>query len=185
MKWLWVCASLAACHPSLGQVPDASIEIDGVQVRTGITASEALLLFKGNRVSRHDKELFIMPGGNKMSAVIVGTLHIDNETIVGACRPWDYFGSADTAKGTSDAELARVLFAAVNGSASAATSQSATVETGVYRPNAQVTVETLVIQMGQRTISVTRQENHQGSFPPFVEVEECLYKPGWTRPLKH
>ena len=65
----------------------------------------------------------------------------------------------------------------------------AVLETSVER-TAQFTAETLLIRIGQRTIRMTRQQTHVAPRPPldqlsaFVEVEECLFKPGWTLKTK-
>jgi hypothetical protein len=75
------------------------------------------------------------------------------------------------------------------GPAAKQASQSAIVESHVdSKP--QVTVETLTIHLGQRTINVIRDENHSpiGAsseiFPPLVSVEECLWELGWPKASK-
>lgn len=177
---LGLCCSLRA------QTPNPSIEIEGVQIRPGMTRSAALLLFKEEQTTITDHEItngieeieITVPhtshdrsGKGLVLAQIRGTLHISNEIVVGACRPWDY-------SETEDSELARVLFAAVNGAASTGTSQPAIVTTSVDR-KPQQTVEYLTIQIGQREIDVTRQEHHIRGAPTFVFVEECLWARGY------
>ena len=114
MKPLCICfAFLNLCCSLYAQTSNESIEIEGVQVRPGINVNEALLLLKGKNVRLTDSEILItVPhsiGNGPALQVIRGTLHIDNETVVSACRPWAYSTS-------DDSELARVLFAAVSGS---------------------------------------------------------------------
>ena len=202
MKWLWVCASVATCIPLLGQVPDASIDIDGVKIRHGITLSEAQSLFKtvGHQLLRLSPSLFSVevPGlpPKEMASEVarspqllemygrtVGRLHLENENVVGACRWWNLAGEGQLApngqpQSAPSSELARVLMAAI-GPAATQASQSAAVGVRVDN-NPQDTVETLTIHIGQRTINVIRDENHRpiGSssviIARLVDVEECL-----------
>jgi hypothetical protein len=188
MKWFWACFMFASlCYLLPAQTPNLSIEIAGVQVRPGMTVSQAMLLFKGKHVTRNDTQLWIAepykppPGGLRRDGTIethhldgsvtyeppgdkiVGTLHIgclgcmEEDMVLGACRPRDYSLNAED----SDSELARVLFAfaAVNGSGSKEPTQNAWVTTSVWR-QPQWTDEILEIQIGQRVISVTRRENY-------------------------
>jgi hypothetical protein len=189
LKWAASSALLAiSCAVVLAQIPvsQTQIEIAGVQVQPGITVSEALLLFKGKQVSRFDKGIYIeetvyFAKGTLQS--IVGTLHLEKDVVTSACRNWD--PSEDSA------DLARVLFAAVNASSSKEAATNAILETGVDRA-ADHTVETLLIRIGQRTIDISRQQGHRpmvnppyGNAPPFVTVEECLSQPGTKVVLLH
>jgi hypothetical protein len=177
MRCLRGCLVLTSlCCSLLAQKPDIGIEIEGVQIKPGITVSDALILLKDKDVSRDDNRLLIkVPQtiGQQVLHVIVGTLQINNEIVVGACKPWSY-------SDPDDSELARVLFGAVNGSSSGPKSQAATITTSVER-KPQQTFEVLLIQIGQRVIRVVRSENHgvKGSVV-LVDVEECLLRPGWS-----
>lgn len=146
-----------------------------------MTRSNALLLFKGKQATLTDRQItngiadiqIAVPSGQDRNEIKVkGHLHIVDEIVVAACRPWDYAE-------TEDSELARVLFAAVNGSASAETSQRAILSTSVER-KPDGTVEYLTIQIGQREIDVIRKEAHRSGHTLFaVLVNECLFKPGY------
>jgi hypothetical protein len=180
LKWLWTCVLfLGLGYPLLAQTPNPSIEIEGLQVHPGMTVSEVLLLFKGKQVTREDRELQITvprathdrAGKELVLAQIRGTLHISNEIVIGACRPWDY-------SETEDSELARVLFTAVNENRSTPTSQRAILITSVDR-KPEWTAESLTIVIGQREIDVTRQEYHLRGAATAVNVEECLWQPGY------
>ncbi|GEM_PF-3450539 len=183
VKLLLIAVPLAiVSSPASAQASEERIEIAGVQVRPGITVDDALLLFQGKQLARHDAELYIevtetFPGGRTLNGVIVGTLYIAKGIVTGACRPWNYSQSSDP----PDSELARVLFALVNASAS----KEAILETSVQR-TVQNTIETLLIRVGHRTIRISRYQTHVApnpglvALPPSVEVEECLFTPGWT-----
>jgi hypothetical protein len=175
IKWLLTCTLASICPLLFAQTSDATIEIEGTKIHPGITVSEALLLFKGKQVSRSDKQL-VITRPDRTYQKIIGTLDIENEVVVGVCRPWDY-------PGETDAELARVLFAAVSGN-SKEPSQNAVVETSIER-TAKQTIEALLIRIGQRTITITRQEFYdKAPLNNVVSVQECLAKIGWHVGLK-
>jgi hypothetical protein len=181
MKWFRTCSAFVGfCYLLLPQTPNLGIEIEGVQVRPGMTVSQVLLAFNGRKVARKDAQLIVtVPLKTKDEAgkeveleQIRGTLYIDHEILVGACRPWNYSSTEDT-------EFARVLFGAVNGAASTQISQNAVVTTSVDR-TPERTVEYLTIQIGQREIDVTRQENYtRNGEAVFVFMNECLWKAGY------
>jgi hypothetical protein len=182
---------LSALH---AQTSDAWIEIAGVRMRPGITVSDVLVLLEGKQVVRHGSELYVetsktYPGGKTLNGIIVGTIYLDKDIVTGACKTWDYGENFDP----PDSELARVLFAAINASGSNEGTQNAVLETSVDR-TARYTAETLLINLGQRSIRVTRTQSHVApitptplmpSVPPGVSVDECVWKPGWTMSLKH
>jgi hypothetical protein len=170
-RLLWLCCVLA-CMAILvsAQTPAESIEIEGVPVHTGISVSEALLLFKGKAITRNEKTLLItVPTkvGTDTLSIIHGKLFITNERVSGVCRPWNYSGSGDS-------ELARVLLAALLGPAPNLTAQPALITTSVDRGSNQ-TVEDVTFQIGRRTIQLSRQVVHRDNGPTFTEVEECLW----------
>jgi len=189
MKWLCTCSTfLTLCYSLLAQTPNARLEIQGVQVRPGMTVSEVMAAFNGMQVIRDNDRLLVTvdleSGQQTVIHQIMGILYVDlparlggrqNEFVAGVCKPW-YGSSAE------DSELARVLFAAMNGSGLTEITQMASVKTSVER-HSEWTDEVLRIQIGQRTIELTRREFHRNRDIIFgVAVEECLWKPGYVTP---
>ena len=165
------CAFVSICCPVIAQTQPERIEIASVPIRPGISVSEALLLLKGTLVSRDDKHLLIQVQKSGGRVEILGTLYLEKEIVIGACRYWEY-------SEFTDAELARVLFAAVSGAAKESSQKAVVVTSIEQKPEYQQTNQILRISIGQRTIDVVRMEGHRAvPSAPLTSVEECLWKP--------